>query len=301
MRTVSIAGRESNSMRVVLIGRGRMGGAIARAFREARVPFVTVSGRGGARAWRRVRRSRDGVVWILAVTDAAVVETSEALSREGLLRAGDAVVHLAGMLGPEALDAAKHAGARVGALHPLVAVADPRDPPSFARAALSFEGDAALARTVRELFEPTGASVHRIAGVDRARYHAAAALSATGAVAIAQGTAALLRRAARGLDEKAIRAFARSLVASAAHNVYAAGPSRALASPLMRGDTRAIARHLESMRVAPQARALYAAALRQVLETLEHERAVDPKVIREGRRLARSATSERSSRRRKKN
>jgi len=230
------------------------------------------------------------VLWVLAVTDAAVTPVCEALAAQGAIARGDGVVHLAGMLGPDALASAREAGARVGVMHPLVAVADPRRPPALKGSAASFEGDAWLAGAMRRAMAPTGLSVHRLSGVDRVRYHAAAALCATGAIALAQGAEALFGHAVQsGADDRAVRAFVRSLLASAAHNVFAVGPARALASPLLRGDARAVEAHLESMRAAPRARSVYAAALLQVIATLEASKSVDSGVLLRARRAARKA------------
>ncbi len=222
--------------------------------------------------------------------DPAVEAVCESLESAALVGRGDAVVHLAGMLGNDVLAIAHDAGALTGALHPLVAVADPKRPPTLDGAALSFEGDAPLARWLAKLFAPTGARVFRLAQVDRVRYHAAAALCATGAVALAQGAAALFAEAARDADADAIRAFTRSLLASAAHNVFVAGPSRALASPIMRGDTATVERHLASMRIAPRARAMYAAALLQAVDTLAREQSVAPAVLTAVQRMARKSS-----------
>ncbi len=280
----------------MLVGRGRMGGTLAAAWRAAGISFVHVSGRRAAQGkGPRAARGEGPTLWVLAVTDAAVAPVCAALVSGRRIVRGDGVVHLAGMLGPEALETARAIGARVGAMHPLVAVADPRRPPSLRGSAASYEGHAGLAAWLRQAMAPTGMAVHRLRAVDRAMYHAAAALCATGAIALAQGAAALFPRSARvGADDAAVRAFVRSLLASAAHNVFAVGPEKALASPLLRGDAGAVEKHLESMRAAPLARAVYAAGLLQVIDTLARQEAVEPRVLSRARTSARRALAPRS-------
>ena len=272
-----------------------MAGALANAWRAAHTPFEQTPGRGErAGQTRSKRRAGEPTLWVLAVTDSAIGSVCSSLASSGLIERGDAVIHLAGMLGPDVLGAARELGARVGAMHPLLAVADPKQPPSLRGAAASLEGDARLVTLVRAAMEPTGIAIHRLNRVDRVRYHAAAALCATGAIALAQGAQALFAGAATaGANDRAIRAFVQSLLSSAAHNVMAVGPSRALASPLLRGDAAAVESHLESMRTAPSARVLYAAALLQVIATLESGTAVAPAVLDRARNAAKRAIRDR--------
>jgi predicted short-subunit dehydrogenase-like oxidoreductase (DUF2520 family) len=87
-------------------------------------------------------------------------------------------------------------------------------------------------------------------------------------VALAQAASVLFADPSTGIDAQTASRFAASLLASVAHNVAHEGAHNALASPLLRGDTVAIERHLRSMAVHPPAAALYRAALSQVIATL---------------------------------
>jgi predicted short-subunit dehydrogenase-like oxidoreductase (DUF2520 family) len=105
--------------------------------------------------------------------------------------------------------------------------------------------------------------------VDRARYHAGAALVATGAAALARGAAEVFSAALTPAPtERALRAMVASLLESVAVNVREDGPRRALASPLLRRDTESVARHLRALRAHPDAHALYHAAVAAVLRGL---------------------------------
>lgn len=276
---------DAHSFEVVIVGRGRMGTAFAKAMRDARAPCRLVPARKVAARERVARPPRHGVtLWILAVTDAAVSDTAASLVRRGWVVRGDVVVHLAGMLGPDVLAPVRSVGARVAAMHPLVAVATPRDPPPLRGGVVSFEGDRAALPVVRAWARALGIRVVPLTDVNRVRYHAAAALVATGAVALAQGAAELFRQAARGgMTPQAIGDCIRSLLVSVAHNVATVGPAGALASPLMRGDTETVQRHLEAMH--PRARSLYIAALAQALATLEERKLIDAAVIARARNI----------------
>lgn len=265
------------------MGSGRMASAFASAMRDADLSFVSLRGR--AKRWSIDERRGRARTILLAVTDAAIRETCERLVREGEVLRGDTVLHCAGMRGVDELSSARGVGAYVGAMHPLVAVASTKRPPSLRGLCASLEGDARALASARAIASPIGLTVIRLEGVDRASYHGAAALCATGGVALAQAASALFVRAARGVTARQAALFAASLLASVAHNVRCEGAEDALASPLLRGDTASVERHLRAMSAYPTALALYLAALSRVIETLMEQRAVEPAVLQRARAL----------------
>ncbi|MDB4930620.1 MAG: Ketopantoate reductase PanG, partial [Myxococcaceae bacterium] len=149
------------------------------------------------------------------------------------------------------------------------------------------EGDPAAVAVAREIAALAGGRLIVASAVDRARYHAGAALVASGAVALAQGAAWLLGGAIEPApSDDDLRAATASLLVSVARNVVLVGPDAALASPLLRDDTATVARHLEVMAGDPTVRALYQAVLRRVLEALERDGRVSAATIADARRLA---------------
>jgi predicted short-subunit dehydrogenase-like oxidoreductase (DUF2520 family) len=274
---------------VVLVGSGRMGSAFARSMRAAKVSFALVRARSAK--WTLPARRGASRTVILAVTDAAIAQTADRLVQSDCLARGDSIVHLAGMRGPAELDAAAAIGAHVGAMHPLVAVASRTSPPLLRGMAATFEGDRAALAAVRAVAARIGLTVHALERVDRARYHAAAALCATGGVALAQAAAVLFARSAAGVSDEDASAYAASLLASVAHNVAHEGAQGALASPLLRGDTTAVERHLDAMAVHDPAAQLYRAALAQVIASLDATGAVDRAVLDRAREILAARTS----------
>lgn len=268
---------------VVVVGAGRMGAALYAALRARAVPVR----RAAARVFlaRPRRPAARPCTWVLAVRDgqldAAVRALAPALTRN------DVVLHLAGMLGPEVLAPARVEGAHVASMHPLCAVAaGNRAAAMLDRAAFTFEGDRGARAEARRIARSLGGTLLEAATVDRARYHGAAALVATGAVALAQGAAALLAASVSPPpSERAQRAAVRSLLVSVASNVEAVGAQAALASPLLRDDTRTVARHLDAMASQAPVRELYRAAVALVLDALEAGALVRPETIAEARRL----------------
>ncbi|TAK28022.1 MAG: DUF2520 domain-containing protein [Myxococcaceae bacterium] len=265
----------------MVVGLGRMGRAFLALARAHAVPAAGYPARGAA-----PERLRDGsMVWIVAVSDQAITRVCKTLLPA--LRPGDVVLHLAGARGLAELESARGAGAAVGALHPLAAIATLDPPGSLAGAAFMVEGDPAAVASARDIAGLAGGRLLVAEAVDRSRYHAGAALVASGAVALAQGAAWLLGGALQPTpSEEDLRAATASLLVSVARNIQHLGPDASLASPLLRDDTETVARHLAVMAGDPTVRALYRAVLARVLVPLARDGRVKPETIAAARLLA---------------
>jgi predicted short-subunit dehydrogenase-like oxidoreductase (DUF2520 family) len=265
----------------MIVGLGRMGRALLALAGTHGHPAAGFAARGAT-----PERLRDApVTWVLAVSDQAITQVCKSLAPS--LRPGDVVLHLAGARGLDVLAPARAAGAAVGALHPLAAIATVEPPGSLVGAAFMVEGDVGAVDAARAVAALAGGRLIVASAVDRARYHAGAALVASGAVALAQGAAWLLGGALEPApSDDELRAATASLLVSAARNVGLVGPDAALASPLLRDDTATVARHLEVMAADPTVRALYEAVLLRVLVPLERAGRVSPETIAMARRLA---------------
>jgi predicted short-subunit dehydrogenase-like oxidoreductase (DUF2520 family) len=263
-------------MRVVLLGAGRMATALANSLGDV----TTLPSRGEpARPHKRAR-----CVWILCVPDAALPAVCAAWAT--VMRKGDVALHLAGMLGPEVLAAARASGAEVGSMHPLAAVAPRTGTRHLGGAAFCVEGDPGAVRAARRLCRAMGATLLEASAVDRPRYHGGAALMATGSVALAQGAARLFTDAITPTPTEAdVREAVASLLESVAANVRAVGVDAALASPLMRDDAETVARHLAAMATVPAADAMYRAAVGVVVETLARRGGVRVETLARAREI----------------
>src|SRR4029078_774868 len=113
---------------------------------------------------------------------------------------GQAMIHTSGLLGAEALGAARAAGTQVGSSHPLVAFADlERAVSALHGATIAIEGDDQLLDLLARMAEAVGGPPVRLAPGAKPAYHAAAALAAGGFVALLDAIVELGRLA--GLDE----------------------------------------------------------------------------------------------------
>lgn len=243
-------------MRIAILGRGRLGRGLAKALRRTDHEVTLTAGR----APRRAALSADLVV--LAVPDPALAAVAGDIAVS--LRRRTAVVHCSGSLGPDVLDACRAAGAATGAMHPLVSFADPQRPPALEGTAFVIAGDGPAVKAARRLARAVGARPV-VAPLHGAAYHAAAALSANGAAALATVAVRLLEAlgAPRRDAERAIGALLRTV----GENVERVGVPRALSGPVMRGDEGTVARHREALAaVDDEARRAYDAVAPAILD-----------------------------------
>jgi predicted short-subunit dehydrogenase-like oxidoreductase (DUF2520 family) len=233
---------------VTVVGRGKVGRALAAGLRAAAVPVQLLSARSRRPAPRHP-------LVILSVPDHAIASSAARL----VLQPASVVLHCAGARGPDELAACRQRGAHVAAFHPLASFADPRRAPPWPEVTFAVCGDAAATRTGRRLAAALGARV-ATADLRRATYHGAAALAANGAVGLAFAAKAAL--VAAGLGPRAAERALGGLLASVAANIAHLGLPAALTGPVRRGDVDTVARHQAAWADdVPDHRASYDAAL----------------------------------------
>jgi predicted short-subunit dehydrogenase-like oxidoreductase (DUF2520 family) len=202
------------------------------------------------------------VIW-LAVPDAAIAEVDARVAALLPPRPRCAVAHASGSTPPEALSRCRARGAAIAAAHPLVSFGTAQT--TLAGATVLIDGDAKAVRALSRVARALGARA-LAAPLHGPRYHAAAALSANGAAALASISVGLLVE--QGLAPGDAAAAIGALLRSVADNVARVGPVRALTGPVARGDVAAVARHLDALE--PARRESYVAVSRLVLDVAEH-------------------------------
>jgi predicted short-subunit dehydrogenase-like oxidoreductase (DUF2520 family) len=204
---------------IAIVGRGRMGPALAGALSAAGHPVEGPFGRGfdGAHA----------DVVLLCVPDAEIATAAKAIApRDGRL-----VGHCSGATGLDVLGPHEAFG-----VHPLMTVA--RGPASFAGAGCAIAGTTDRAQeTAATLATSLGMRPFAIADEDRAAYHGAAAIAANFLTTI-EGAAERLAATA-GVPREALV----PLVRAAVDNWAALGARAALTGPIVRGDEAIVDRH----------------------------------------------------------
>jgi predicted short-subunit dehydrogenase-like oxidoreductase (DUF2520 family) len=203
---------------IAIVGRGRIGPALAAALSAAGHPVTGPHGRGFEGA--------DADVVLVCVPDGEIAGAARAIApRDGLL-----VGHCSGATGLAVLAPHEAFG-----LHPLMTVA--HGPASFAGAGAAIGGTTQrAAATARALAERLGMRPFAIADEDRAAYHAAAAIAANFLTTI-EGAAERLAATA-GVEREALV----PLVRAAVENWAALGARDALTGPIVRGDEATVER-----------------------------------------------------------
>jgi predicted short-subunit dehydrogenase-like oxidoreductase (DUF2520 family) len=228
---------------VYVLGSGKVGSALARGWRKAGFEVTLRSARKPL-----PRRIASDLV-VLAVRDDALVGLAQALVIER-----GAVVHCAGALDETPLAALRSDKVAIGRMHPLLSFADRKRPPALEGGYAHLCGDARAVRVATRAARALG-MVPLTVSLDPVRYHAAAALLANGAVALAGVAAALIAEA--GVEGELAPRMLAPLLASVAQNLENLGMPDALTGPVRRGDLRGIRRHLAAM--GPDAASLYRA------------------------------------------
>jgi predicted short-subunit dehydrogenase-like oxidoreductase (DUF2520 family) len=247
------------SATLVVIGRGRVGGSIARAAKLAGIEVRLASG-------DRAPTAVDGAGRVLlCVPDDAITEVCAriAASRPRL------VGHVSGATGLDALSPATENGAAVFSLHPLQTFADEGTPVEGTPAAIAGSDDEALS-FARSLAESLGMRPFEVPEESRAAYHAAAAMASNLLVALEESAAELVKRI--GIDDA--RELLAPLVLRTAANWAERGPA-ALTGPIARGDRATVERHRAALaETAPELLPMYD-ALAERAEAVARQEAGD--------------------------
>jgi predicted short-subunit dehydrogenase-like oxidoreductase (DUF2520 family) len=258
--------------RIVIVGFGRVGGALSFALRKAGYAVAALPRSGGSvRAATKARiplaeletLARANLCF-LTVPDRAVPEVAEQLEPD--LGPRTAVIHCAGALTLDVFGAKRPRGS----FHPLCAVSSRTDSLSGSSVALAASSPALL-RTLRTLARDIELRPFEVKESGRASYHAGAMLAAGGLVALAS-TAADCFRAAGVPEGEALTALI-PLMRSAISGLELRGLPDALTGPVARGDISTLARHLTAIPV--EARATYLALVERSAALVEKELSAD--------------------------
>ena len=204
--------------RVTVVGRGRLGTALAAQLASAGVHVDGPRGRG--------RDGGDADVVLLCVPDGAIADAASAIA----VREGRVVGHCSG-----ATTLAPLAPHDAFSLHPLMTVTGPASPLAGAPCAVAGSSPAALA-AAEALGTAVGMRPLRVDDADRAAYHAAASVAANYLLAVEDLADRIA--AGAGLDRAALA----PLVRAAVDGWQDRGAAAALTGPVARGDDATVAR-----------------------------------------------------------
>ena len=262
--------REGARPAVVVVGFGRLGGALSLGLHRAGWP-LTVFPRSAASVKRAAELGlrlaehdalRAAKICVLAVPDAVVGTLAQTLLPD--LSAHAALVHCAGALDltafgeqPQMLKRAR------GSFHPLCAVSSLEDELAGHAVALSATS-AGLTRTLEWMAEDLRLTAIKVPEAQRPAYHAGAVLSAGGLVSLA--SAAVQSLGLAGIPEDAALEALLPLMKSALRGLEKRGLTGGITGPVARGDASVVRAHLKAL--PPELASLYRALSRRALARL---------------------------------
>jgi predicted short-subunit dehydrogenase-like oxidoreductase (DUF2520 family) len=254
------------SERVFILGAGKVGLGLFRAFRAANVELIGLHARRpspmATSSGSLPAAIGDANTVIVAVRDEqiddALAEVIDAAASSGRRRlaSGTVIVHTSGGAEPELMTRLGEIGLSGGTFHPLVPFANPDRAAELLRKAwIGIDGDDPARATSRRLAGHLGARTLDIPPGTKGIYHAAAVISSNFPVVLEAVATRLLAEV--GIPERSAQRAVHSLMEAAISNTADSPPESALTGPVVRGDAETVHRHLQALRHNPEARALY--------------------------------------------
>ncbi|MBE0596962.1 MAG: DUF2520 domain-containing protein [Desulfuromonadales bacterium] len=249
--------------RVVLIGPGRLGQAIANLLCEAGYDLRALIGRDPVRALAAARfagcreaattdlsRAREGELVLLTLPDDSIGEIAAQLRRQGYLAPGAVLVHFSGIHRAAILLGEEGPALQAFSAHPLQSFPDavigvqilPGSP-------FAIEGSEQVLPLAERLVRDLGGIPFRIAGEHKALYHAAACIASNYLVTLVATAGELLGSC--GFDSLTAFRLVAPLLRGTLNNVSVLGPEGALTGPIARGDLRTVEKHLQALAQLP--------------------------------------------------
>jgi predicted short-subunit dehydrogenase-like oxidoreductase (DUF2520 family) len=268
-------------LRVAIIGTGRLGTSLGTALARAGAKIealADIDPRAARRARRRigggfattdpVRAAAAAGVVFLCVPDDAIRPAAAALAGSAVVWRGKIVFHTSGLTPASALGPLRAKGASTASFHPVQTFPIPSLPPSwFKGIAIGIEGDRAASALARTISRALGARPLRLAGRDKALYHAACSLASNLLVPLFDLACETLARA--GVPESKTSGVLLPLVEGTLHAVKLLNGKNALTGPLARGDLATVRRHLGALKGIPLAADIYRLLGKRSLVLLE--------------------------------
>lgn len=242
--------------RIAIIGCGRLGSTLARAFDASGLAVAAVANRRAEVAQALAARLkacealgaeqavRAADLVFLCVPDDAIAPQCAALP----WRQGQSVVHCSGATELTALASARAAGAAVGGFHPLQIFSDPELAlQRLAGCSVGIEAEApALLARLQEFARRLGLKPLELKAGQRAAYHGAASYSASFLLSMLDEARQIWGEALGFTPEQTLQALlplARATLEAAERR----GLAGAQAGPISRGDAGVVAAHLEAL------------------------------------------------------
>ncbi|WP_051343949.1 DUF2520 domain-containing protein [Alicyclobacillus herbarius] len=254
----------------VLAAFGHTDSESARRFEEWTGVTVAPSPIGDERPDTRMDLTQADLV-LLTLPDGLLAAAARQLAACADFGKQTIVAHTAGSLDASILQPLAETGVRTVAVHPLQTVADAAEGNLFHGVWFTLDGEESALAEVAGWVQHLGGQPILARGMDRARYHAAAALASNALVALAALTTEV-----SPLPEGLLPFL--PLMQGTLQNLRRQGLPGALTGPVERGDVETIKRHLKALADLPDALAAYTALGRATIRLAEEKHSFSPDV-----------------------
>jgi predicted short-subunit dehydrogenase-like oxidoreductase (DUF2520 family) len=279
---------------LTIIGAGRLGTAMAIALSSVGYPIHTLVSRLPARLKQAARlldeagpllvleelREVGQVVLITTPDDQLSSVTKHLCTLNVNNRRARVALHTSGALSSKVLSPLSDRGWRVGSIHPLVSVSEPKaGAKSLVSAFWCLEGDRQALQQARNIVKDLRGHSFSINSSAKPLYHAAAVMASGNIMALFDTALDMLERA--GLKRDRAHEVLIPLLQSTMANLIKSSPSEALTGTFSRGDVATVERHLKALAAKQlrDARELYRLLGRKSL-ALAEEKGVDKSTAR---------------------
>ncbi|SRR5579864_659527 len=264
--------------RIAIVGPGNLGSALALALARTGFAIDTIFAHGSGPSLKRARalarrvKSRAAlgckdltadVVWF-CVPDSEISGAARVFSSSGSWE-GKVAFHSSGALSSDELQNLKRKGAGVASVHPLMTFVG-KSKPALGGVPFAIEGDRAAVRVAGFIVKELGGYAYAIRKQDKAAYHSWATFTSPLLTALLATTEEVAKLA--GLRGEDARRRMMPILWQTLANYAEFGAARGFSGPIIRGDVQTVKEHLDVLREAPEARAVYVALARAAVTYL---------------------------------
>jgi predicted short-subunit dehydrogenase-like oxidoreductase (DUF2520 family) len=261
------------------VGAGNLGTALALTLPSAgyKVKFIAVrarsSGQSRARALASKVKARlvelgdqaldTELVW-LTVPDDSIAGVARDLAETQKWK-GRIVFHSSGALTSDELAPLREKGARIASVHPMMTFVRGAVP-EMANVAFAVEGDRQATSVARKIVARLGGELLAIRKQNKVLYHAFGSFASPLVIALMASLEQVGQAA--GVRKRHIKRVMVPLLLETLRNYLYADAASAFSGPLVRGDVATVSKHLEALKVIPEAREVYVALARVAVSSL---------------------------------
>lgn len=256
------------SLKIAIVGSGRLAATLGLALKRAGYPVTEIVCRARPASLRRARklarnlqatvvtnenlRITADIIWF-CVPDGKINQAAKEI-RESANWKNRLAFHSSGALASDELGPLRKSGAALASVHPLMTFVE-GSRPKLKGVPFALEGDHAAIKAARELVRRLGGEPFTIRKHEKVLYHAWGTFASPLLISLLATTEQVAR--ASGIEIRNTRKKMLPILKQTLANYAALGPAQAFSGPIVRGDAEILRQHLRSLRKIPQAGDVY--------------------------------------------